>query len=202
MTNSENLVEAIVSVTEHDYNMFSAISIHQIEQAKQEEDGHKFRWIIPAMVFSAFELEAMCNSFGSVLFPQWEEYEQLKLKGKVLLISNAYGLKVDFGMEPWQTIDEVIKFRNNLVHSKPRTIKETQTLVKMDNGNLLGALYPDTKAKKKAATQSYSIEKAEQFANAVKQVHYMWINYSINKQLPSPQFHLTKKTMGQDVEQS
>ncbi|WP_296117751.1 hypothetical protein [uncultured Neisseria sp.] len=190
---NNNLVEAVVSVTEHDYNMFSAISIHQIEQAKKEENGHKFRWIIPAMVFSAFKLEAMCNSFGSALFPQWEEYEQLKLKGKVLLISNAYELEVDFGVEPWQTINEVIRFRNDLVHSKPRTIKETQTLVKMDNGNLLGALYPNTKARKKAATQNYSIEKAEQFADAVEQVHYMWMHYSIIKQLPSPQFHITKK---------
>ena len=199
---NNNLVEAVVSVTEHDYNMFSAISMHQIEQARKEEDGHKFRWIVPAMVFSAFELEAMCNSFGSALFPQWEEYEQLKLKGKVLLISNAYELEVDFGIEPWQTINEVIKFRNDLVHSKPRAIKETQTLVKMDNGNLLGALYPDTKARKKAATQNYSIEKAEQFADAVKQVHYMWIHHSLSKQLPSPQFHITKKIMEQDVEQS
>lgn len=199
---NNNLVEAVVSVTEHDYNMFSAISIHQIEQAKKEEDGHKFRWIIPAMVFSAFKLEAMCNSFGSALFPQWEEYEQLKLKGKVLLISNAYELEVDFGVEPWQTINEVIRFRNDLVHSKPRTIKETQTLVKMDNGNLLGALYPNTKARKKATTQNYSIEKAEQFFNAVEHVHYMWMHYSIIKQLPSPQFHFTKKIMEQDLEQS
>ncbi|HHX2511952.1 TPA: hypothetical protein ACU8BT_000862 [Neisseria subflava] len=202
MADNKNLVEAVISVTEHDYNMFSAISFHQIERAKKEENGHKFRWIIPAMVFSAFELEAMCNSFGSALFPQWEEYEQLKLKGKVLLISDAYGLEVDFGKEPWQTINEVIKFRNDLVHSKPRTIKETQTLVKMDHGNLLGALYPDTKARKKAATQNYSIEKAEQFANAVKEVHYMWISHSLIKQLPSPQFYITKNIMEQDVKQS
>lgn len=188
------IIEAEVSVTEFDYNTFGAITNNQIKQAKQEENGYKFRWLIPAMVFSAFELEALCNGFGSVLFPKWwEEYEQLKIKAKVILISEKYGIDVDFGTQPWQTINELIKFRNDLAHAKPRTITEKQKLIEMENGKLLGTKYPKNENKKPAAIHNYSIEKAEQFSEAVEQVRMMWLHNALHKKLPNPQFGIVKR---------
>lgn len=176
---SENIeenkyVQAEISVTEHSYPMLGSIVSNQIEKGKTEEAGYKFRWFIPAMAFSVFQLESVTNSFGYSLFDHWEDYESLPIKNKVRIISDRLNIDVqNFSVEPWQIIHSMVKFRNDLVHLKPKRIIETQTLRKMENGKLLGALYPNTK-EKRSPVHKYSLEEAEKFKFAVDCIQRIW----------------------------
>ncbi len=76
------------------------VSTHSFGQVKKEEDGHRSRWIVPSMAFSAFRVEALCNIYGSQLFPHWDHFESTSFIGKIARISEFLKIEVDFSRQP------------------------------------------------------------------------------------------------------
>jgi hypothetical protein len=43
----------------------------------------------------------------------------LSVKQKIILISEISGFEIDFGLDPFQSLTEIVRFRNSIVHAKP-----------------------------------------------------------------------------------
>lgn len=121
-----------------------SIAANQLRMAKEEQAGHKFRWVIPSMIFSVFSVEAMANVYGSQIFNNhWKNFESTSIIGKIILVSKELGIDVDFSAQPWQTIQEMIKFRNWLAHVKPHKTSVTHEVPHDTPNEQLPRLLPD-----------------------------------------------------------
>lgn len=149
------------------------ITLNQLEKAKAEQDGHRFRWLIPAMAFSAFRVEALCNIYGSSLFPHWEHYESSSFIGKVVMISEFLKIEVDFSREPWQTLNQMKRFRNALVHLKPITITET---FEVPEGLPNRYCLPSSRGNRQDLMGFSSVENAEKFDSVATELDMVWMN--------------------------
>ena len=119
-----------IELFETNHNYLTAIMLNQAKKAKEEDIGHKFRWIIPAMSFAVFNIESICNLYGSQLIKNWELLESASFLGKVSLVSEKLDLEVDWSKQPWQTIKTMKDFRNALVHLKPKKTAAKYVFVK------------------------------------------------------------------------
>lgn len=154
-----------------EHNYLGSIAINQLAQAKKEEDGHKFRWLIPSMAFSVFHVEALCNIYGSQLFPHWDHFESTSFIGKIAMISEFLKIEVDFSRQPWQDLNKMKAFRNTLVHAKPQSVSEVHEVPI----GLPERLAPFPKDKKSIRSYS-SIEAAERFEKVAEELELMWIH--------------------------
>lgn len=159
-----------ISVEAPELIPLQSIAMNQLRMAGEEADGHKFRWVIPSMIFSVFSLEAMCNVYGGQIFGNnWKNFESTSIIGKVILVSNQLGHEADFSAQPWQTIQEMIKFRNWLAHAKPHKTTRTDTVPYDTPNEELDPLYPEMKI------SSFSdVSNAERYQAAVRELELRW----------------------------
>jgi hypothetical protein len=158
-------------IYEHGY--LGSIAMNQLDKAREEGGGHRFRWLIPSMVFSVFRIEALCNLYGSQLFPHWGHFESTSFLGKVTMISEFLKIKVDFSAEPWQTLNRMKHFRNALAHAKPQ--KASRVTEIPENAPDQMAFYPKSN---KTITSYSSIEAAEQFDRVADEIEGLWLYHS------------------------
>ena len=156
------------NIYEHLY--LGSIALNQLEQAKTEEDGHRFRWIIPSMAFSVFRVEALCNIYGGQLFPHWTHFESMSFIGKIAMISEFLSIEVNFSAEPWQTLDKMKRFRNDLAHAKPQKVSEIHEVPESFPENLV----PFPQDRKTILSYS-TIENAERFEEVATELDTMWM---------------------------
>lgn len=125
------------------------------------------------MAFSVFRVEALCNIYGSHLFPHWDHFESTSFIGKIAMISDFLKVKVDFSIEPWQTLNKMKIFRNTLAHAKPQ--KATATHEVPEDYPEIFLPFPD----EKRTIRSYSsIENAERFDEVADELEIIWMNNS------------------------
>lgn len=164
-------VKVKVSREYFEHRYLGSIALNQLEQAKKEQDGHRFRWIVPSMAFSVFRIEALCNIYGRQLFPHWDHFESTTFIGKITMISEFLGLTVDFSKEPWQTLNKMKTFRNALAHAKPQKVSKVH---EVDEGYIERLLQPPESNK---TILSYSsIETAEAFDEVVTELEVLWMH--------------------------
>jgi hypothetical protein len=164
-------VKVTRTISEHGF--LCSIAMNQLSKAKEEELGFRFRWLIPSMVFSAFRIEALCNLYGSQLFPHWSHFESMSFIGKVAMISEFLKIPVDFSAEPWQTVKKMAQFRNALAHAKPLKASEITELPENAPNQL--AFYPKSD---KTITSYSSIEAAEKFDEIATKIEMIWLHQS------------------------
>lgn len=169
MENDSKLVK--VSRVVYEDKLLASIAINQLNQARIEEDGDKFKYIIPSMAFSVFRVEALCNIYGGQLFPHWEHYESTSFIGKIAMISEFLKIEVDFSVEPWQTLTQMKIFRNSLAHARPQTATEMDEV----SGNLPAGLVLFPKERKTIFSYS-SIDNAEKFNNVASWLDSAWMS--------------------------
>lgn len=153
-----------------EHNYLGSIALNQLEQARKEQDGHRFRWIVPSMAFSVFRVEAICNVYGRKLFPHWDHFESTSFIGKITMISEFLRIEVNFSVEPWQTLNLMKSFRNALAHAKPQKVSETHEVAEDFPNKLL----PFPKSKKTILSYS-SIENAERFEEVASKLEMIWM---------------------------
>jgi len=163
-----------VTINVSDQRCLSAIVINQCERAKVEQDVYKFKAILPSMAFSVFSVEALCNLYGSQLFPPWDHFESTSFIGKIVMISDFLGVQVDFSKEPWQIINQMKNFRNSLVHAKPHRVPENHEIDECVPNKLL----PYPRSKKSILSYS-SIENAERFERAARELEMTWMHRAL-----------------------
>lgn len=93
-----------------------------------ENPKGSYHQFLGSIVFTAFSLEAFLNHVGEALFNSWPELEKLTPKGKVNLITEKLGIKVDYGSMPWQVIPEIFGIRNRIAHGRNELLRDERML--------------------------------------------------------------------------
>lgn len=96
-------------------------------QAEKEYSGSYFQ-IMSSLVFTAFTLEAYLNHIGKHVFSYWDDIEQLAPQKKMNIIAEKLGIRMDKGKRPFQTIGDLLKFRNDVAHGKSTTLSSDKVI--------------------------------------------------------------------------
>jgi len=98
-----------------------------LERAKASTEGSYFL-LLATLAFLAFSLEAFLNHIGENLFDSWPDLESLPPRGKIIVISERLGLKPNWNSQPWQTVPEIVGFRNKIAHGKNALLQFEKTV--------------------------------------------------------------------------
>jgi hypothetical protein len=93
-----------------------------------ENRNGSYHQFLGSIVFTAFSLEAFLNHVGEALFMSWPELEKLTPKGKVDVITEKLGIKVNYGFMPWQIVPEIVGIRNKIAHGKNELLQDERML--------------------------------------------------------------------------
>jgi hypothetical protein len=113
-------------VVERDYSAHHtllSIASSQLEMAKTMEAGW-FNNALITITFSALAVEALANAIGDRLWQNedWKDFETCSPIVKLRLIAEKLDTSYSSNQQPWETINWLIKFRNQIAHSKPQKI--------------------------------------------------------------------------------
>lgn len=118
---------------------------HHLEVAKEKRPGCYYDWLA-VIVLSALSIEAIGNSYGKVLFPNWKELIADLVKNKqgaspikkLQLVAEKCGITPDFSNPTWATASSLAKFRDRIAHAKSEHFEEKRDC-NMDNyGEVMG----------------------------------------------------------------
>lgn len=80
-----------------------------------------------AILMSALSVEALCNAIGYRLIEGWDDYEQSKPWVKLRVLCKELKIPFDKGSEPWQSLKDLLDFRNKVAHGKPQWVRRVQS---------------------------------------------------------------------------
>lgn len=80
-----------------------------------------------AILMSALSVEALCNAIGYRLIEGWDDYEQSKPWMKLRVLCKELKVPFEKGSEPWQSLRELLDFRNKVAHGKPQWVRRVRT---------------------------------------------------------------------------
>lgn len=161
--------------------------------ARQTHPAEQFKFVMGSMTFSAFALEALINISGEQLIPNWKYFESAQAKAKIILISTELGQDVDFSREPFQTISEIFRFRNTIVHSKqshqPKNLTQEENNLYEDFNEHFGwKLSPSFLTNfPNEFVEKLEIENAERFSDCVD---FFATNWLFLGQKRDPEFNI------------
>ncbi|HZF00904.1 MAG TPA: hypothetical protein VE344_03315 [Methylomirabilota bacterium] len=105
-----------------------------VEKITKEEKGIS-KWTpheLAAIIFSAFALEAICNSFGDKLFGEscWKDFETRSPIEKLQIVCEKLNINssLDFRNELWSDAKWLVGFRNEVAHAKLQPIDQETTI--------------------------------------------------------------------------
>ncbi len=81
-----------------------------------------------AIVFYAFAIEAFCNHVGWKLSPDFEKFDKLSAKEKLLKTSELVSLDISLGKRPFQTFHDIAWFRNGMAHSQTQEVQSNRNV--------------------------------------------------------------------------
>lgn len=108
-----------------------------IEEAKASEVG-RFNKCLAAMVLSALAIEALANAVGSRVDSDWAVFERLNPLEKLDSLAHELGFTCEAATkEPWSSITQLARFRNDIAHPKPELVSEEKILPEVALGKTL-----------------------------------------------------------------
>lgn len=120
-------------------------SQHHLSTAKEKKGGWYYDWL-GAIVLSALSIEAIGNSYGKVLIPDWKEKVAGLLKSggaspirKLQLVAERCGISPDFQSHPWLTARMLTRFRDRIAHAKREHLEVEDDSAESDYGRVFGA---------------------------------------------------------------
>lgn len=150
---------------------------NHLSTAKENGNGRYYNWL-GAILLSALSIEAIGNSYGEFLIPDWKDFESASPIAKLRLVAARCGVAPDFGRQPWQTARLLIVFRNRIAHAKPKHLKIEKDCTLDDYGQVFGMkLESDLE---KMITEDFATKSCA----AVEQ-----IRSSLNKTLKASELH-------------
>ena len=79
--------------------------------------------ILTSIVMSSLAIEALCNAIGYRVVEGWSDYEQIPPWAKIRLLCSNLGIAYDRGTQPWQRLQALLTFRNQIAHGKPEYVQ-------------------------------------------------------------------------------
>jgi hypothetical protein len=99
------------------FALLSAAGWHALKDGQERLEGSFFEWMT-AGVFAAFSLEAYLNHLGPKRSKCWSGLERLSVGTKLELILEDLDHRPDFSSRPFQTMKDLLRFRNQVAHGK------------------------------------------------------------------------------------
>jgi len=84
--------------------------------------------ILTSIVMSSLAIEALCNAIGYRVVEGWADYEQISPWAKIRLLCSNLGVAYDRGAQPWQRLQALLTFRNQIAHGKPEYVQNRRVL--------------------------------------------------------------------------
>ena len=103
-----------------------------LEKVKEAPAGSYYQ-LMASLIFTAFALEAFLNHIGQNIFKCWEDLERLSPSGKLNLIAEKLEIEKDDGKRPFQTVIELLRFRNEVAHGKTVYLKSEDQITVLDD---------------------------------------------------------------------
>lgn len=95
-----------------------------LKQASECKSG-RFYDCMTAMIYAAFLIESYLNEIGDHLFSDWlAEHDRKSVKEKVKLVAKKLQSGFDLGQVPFNAINEILEFRDLVVHAKAQNLSE------------------------------------------------------------------------------
>lgn len=96
-----------------------------LEQAQKDEEG-RFYNCMSANLMLAFCVEAYLNHVCEKLLPFWNEEmkKDLRMESKLRIVASYLKIGLDYSKRPFQSLKDIWKFRNLVVHAKTEKIRE------------------------------------------------------------------------------
>ena len=140
--------------TVYSYSIMHQTSWHLLDIAKKSPEGQFFNYLT-SMLFSAFCLEAYFNHLGEVKIKYWAKIDRIHFEDKFEILAQIVNLQFDKSCRPFQTLKEIIEFRNKIAHARTEYLIEEseQYLAETEDPKL-----PQSKWKEKI-----NIEAAQRF---------------------------------------
>jgi hypothetical protein len=167
------------------HRFFLSASEHFIAMANHKHNGYYYEWL-GAIILSALSIEAVGNSYGKVLIPNWRDLISERIKDKrgasprlkLELVAQRCGVAPDFTTHPWLTIQKLTHFRDSVAHATRDSLEVERECTETDFGWVL------TAALKADMETMITEEFARQSCDAVTQ-----IISSLNKTLKPSELH-------------
>lgn len=127
-----NIIEGVIV----NDRFLESIAINLHNEAKDAQDGHRFKKIVPAMAFYCFMLESKLLTYGKAIFIKKSEY--VKFINCTLLSKFEWLLKRlnvpedDIILNSKTKVSEMVAFRNAVTHSKNIDVKEERELTGLE----------------------------------------------------------------------
>jgi hypothetical protein len=84
--------------------------------------------LLTSLVMSSLAIEALCNAIGYRVIAGWEDYEQISPWAKIRLLCTSLGISFDRGSHPWQRLQWILTFRNEIAHGRPEHVEIRRVL--------------------------------------------------------------------------
>src|SRR5438445_7886600 len=124
------MTEAARITKSHKYRAYSytylLMAVHKSIRRAQNSERDTFVDCLNVLLYSALAAEAFLNHIGPQVFPHWEPLKKkLSPQEKLDVIAAAKGVKFSWGAEPYQSLAEVIRFRNLVAHAETTDVDYT-----------------------------------------------------------------------------
>lgn len=91
--------------------------------AAENDERFCFDGDFVCLVMTALAVEALCNTTGELIFPEWkDDYESLSPMQKIRFICRKLDIPYDIESDPFQSIRWLLRFRNKIAHAKPEPL--------------------------------------------------------------------------------
>ncbi len=90
---------------------------------------------------ACFTIEGFCNHVGQKLFNSWDSIERgMSPIGKLKLFIEAKNIEIKYGEDPFNTVSELMKWRNKVAHGKTEVFTTLQIASPETDDQLLGQI--------------------------------------------------------------
>jgi hypothetical protein len=96
-----------------------------LDTARDREKGSYYT-IMGSLLLSAFTFEAYVNHLGDKTFPFWVQIEATRVLDKYAVLYKQLNISPDFGVRPYQTLQQLFRFRNAIAHGKSVLLREAK----------------------------------------------------------------------------
>ncbi len=103
-----------------------------IKKTEQEPKGSYYT-SMAALLLTAFSFEAYLNHLGEQTFKFWNEIESIKVMKKYKLLCKNFDLTPDFSKRPYQTLEQLFKFRNAIAHGRSKILQKIMEVSSQDD---------------------------------------------------------------------
>jgi hypothetical protein len=128
-----------------------------LERAKERKAGCFYEWL-GAILMSALSIEAIGNTYGEVLIPDWKDFERASPIAKLRLVATACSIDPNLDEHPWATACQLSHCRNRIAHARPQHLKVEGAYT---NTTYERAFYPMPESKsqlEKMITEGFAIK--------------------------------------------